>query len=365
MPSEEATKATARGLDYYECLGLTRNADVLEIRRTFRRLALKYHPDCNKDVDSKEEFARICEAYDVLSDPKRKGFYDLYGEHGLKDGEMDAQGGLKGGIYQFDPELGPHQVFARFFGTSNPYEALDAISAQFEAMTTQDPPKKGKNKVYTVELTLEEIYFGCLKKVTHKRKVLHENGECTEEQRTLTIDVKSGLPSGTRFVFEGEGNKVPKKEPGFVVFVLKPLPHDRFLRRGSDLVHKLTLPLYQALIGTSVDVQTLDHRTLSIPIADVVTPGYKRVVPGEGMPKPTGGKGDLILEVELLFPTHITETQKMLIKSAFFLPGAPSKEQHKALRQYEQAFKDPLHGWATNLPKEEGLPQQQQPQKQH
>eukprot|EP00983_Pelagomonas_calceolata_P067463 1149490-Pelagomonas_calceolata.AAC.5 len=68
MPSEEATKATARGLDYYECLGLTRNADVLEIRRTYRRLALKYHPDCNKDVDSKEEFARICEAYDVLSD---------------------------------------------------------------------------------------------------------------------------------------------------------------------------------------------------------------------------------------------------------------------------------------------------------
>eukprot|EP00983_Pelagomonas_calceolata_P067464 1149490-Pelagomonas_calceolata.AAC.6 len=175
---------------------------------------------------------------------KRKGFYDLYGEHGLKDGEMDAQGGLRGGIYQFDPELGPHQVFARFFGTSNPYEALDAISAQFEAMTTQDPPKKGKNKV----------------KVTHKRKVLHENGECTEELRTLTIDVKSGLPSGTRFVFEGEGNKVPKKEPGFVVFVLKPLPHKRFSRRGADLVHKLTLPLYQALIGTSVDVQTLDHR---------------------------------------------------------------------------------------------------------
>lgn len=61
--------------------------------------------------------------------------------------------------------------------------------------------------------------------------------------------------------------------------------------------------------------------------------------------RPTGGKGDLILEVELLFPTHITETQKMLIKSAFFLPANPSKEQHKALRQYEQAFKDPLQGW--------------------
>ena len=65
------------------------------------------------------------------------------------------------------------------------------------------------------------------------------------------------------------------------------------------------------------------------------------------MCRPTGGKGDLILEVELLFPTHITETQKMLIKSAFFLSTTPSKEQHKALRQFEQAFKDPLHGWCV------------------
>lgn len=331
--------------------------------------------------------------------------------------------GLKGGIYRFDPDVTPSQVFSRFFGTGNPYEALDAISAQFEAMTTTEAPKQGKNKVYTVELSLEEIYFGCLKKVTHKRKVLLENGEYFEEPRTLTIDVKPGLPSGTRFVFEGcvcqglgdlsdrlpanedkrltvvwvgcavrirlwpsthrfnvahvcsqnihtfpaeivwrwlaphlawrrEGNKTPRKEPGPVVFVLKPLPHKRFQRRGADLVHKVTLPLYQALVGTSIELQTLDSRVLQIPIADVVTPGFSQVVPGEGMPKPTGGKGNLILEVDLLFPVSITETQKMLIKSAFFLPAVPTKEQNKALRAYEAAFKDPLTGWSTALPKD-------------
>mmetsp|Transcript_27589 Transcript_27589/g.70282 ORF Transcript_27589/g.70282 Transcript_27589/m.70282 type:complete len:361 (-) Transcript_27589:356-1438(-) len=343
-----------RGLDYYETLGLTRHTNDLEIRRAFRRLALKYHPDINKEEAAKEEFPRICEAYDVLSDPKRKGFFDLYGEAGLKDGVQDGQGGLKGGIYRFDPDVSPSQVFARFFGTANPYEALDAISAQFEAMTSQDPPAKGKNKVYTVELTLEEIYHGCLKKVAHKRKVLQDNGDYFEEPRTLTIDVKPGLPSGTRFVFEGEGNKTPKKEPGPVVFVLKPLPHKRFVRRGADLVHRVTLPLYQALVGAAVEVQTLDSRVLSVPIADVVTPGYSQVVPGEGMPKPAGGgKGNLILEVDLLFPASLTETQKMLIKSAFFLPPNPSKEQAKALREYEGAFRDPLKGWSTALPKEE------------
>ncbi len=78
---------------------------------------------------------------------KRKGTYDLYGEDGLKDGVMDAQGNVKAGMYTFDPELTPHQVFSRFFGTENPYEALDAISAQFEAMTMSEQPKVGKNKV--------------------------------------------------------------------------------------------------------------------------------------------------------------------------------------------------------------------------
>ncbi|KAJ9528325.1 hypothetical protein QJQ45_014309 [Haematococcus lacustris] len=342
-----------RGIDYYEALGLTRNADDLEIRRAYRRLALKFHPDISSENLAKQEFYRICEAYDVLSDPKRKGFFDLHGEDALKDGIPDGQGGIKGGFYRFDPQATPSQVFARFFGTANPYEALDAISAQFEAMTTQDPPKTGKNKVYTVELSLEELYFGCLKKVTHKRKVLLEGGEYLEEPRTLTIDVKPGLPTGTRFVFEGEGNKTPKKEPGPVVFVLRPLPHKRFTRRGPDLVHKVVLPLYQALVGTAVEIQTLDGRLLSVPIADIVTPGYSQIVPGEGMPKPSGGKGNLILDVELLFPTSINETQKMLIRSAFFLPAQPTAEQNKALRAFEAAFRDPLKGWAHKLPKEE------------
>lgn len=341
----------ARNLDAYETLGLTRNADDLDIRRAYRRLALKFHPEINKEDEAKEEFNRVCESYDILSDPKRKGFFDLYGEEGLKDGISDGQGGMKGGIYHFDPEVTPGQVFARFFGTANPYEALDAISAQFEAMTTQEPPRTGKNKVYTVELTLEEIYHGCLKKVSHKRKILLENGEYTEEQRFLTIDVKPGLPSGTRFVFEGEGNKTPKKEPGPVVFVLKPLPHKRFARRGADLVHKVTMPLYQALCGTAIEVATLDNRTLSVPIADIVTPGYSTTVIGEGMPKPTGGKGNLVLDVELLFPQAISETQKMLLRSSFFLPAQLSDKQSAAVHTFEKAFKHTQEGWATAIPK--------------
>ncbi|GIL70116.1 hypothetical protein Vretimale_3382 [Volvox reticuliferus] len=340
-----------RGLDYYEVMGLTRSANDIDIRRAYRRLALKYHPDINREKAAHDEFLRICEAYEVLSDPRTKGFYDLYGEDALKDGLPDGKGGLKGPMYRFSPEDSPGAIFQRFFGTNNPYEALEALSSQFEAMTSEDPPAKGKNKVYPLELTLEEIFHGCLKKVTHKRKVLLFSGEYTEEERTLTVDVKPGLPTGTRFVFEGEGNKTPKKEPGPVIFVLKPKPHARFVRRGSDLVHKVTMPLHHALIGTSVEVRTLDDRDLKVPIADIVRPGSTVVVPGEGMPLPAAPhtRGNLILEIELLFPTHLSETQKMLLRSAFFLPPPTeqNEDQKKALRDYEAAFKHELKGWAT------------------
>lgn len=334
----------------------------------------------NKEDGAVAEFNRVCEAYDVLSDAKRKGTYDLFGEEGLKDGVPDGQGGVKGSLYMFDPEVTPSQVFTRFFGCSNPYQALDAISAQFQALSTTEALKPGKSKVYPVELTLEEIFHGCLKKVSHKRKVLLESGEYIEEGRSLVIDVKPGLPSGTRFVFEGEGNKTFKKEAGPVVFVLKPLPHPLFQRRGVDLVHKVgahmiegieetnraddmlsllyiqvVLPLYQALCGTAVEISTLDNRKLSVPVADMVKPGYSTVVVGEGMPKPglPGQKGNLIIEVELLFPTGLSEAQKLLIKAAFFLPSGHTQNEHqsRALREFETVFKDPKYGWAGLVPK--------------
>ncbi|KAG1680426.1 hypothetical protein FOA52_015517 [Chlamydomonas sp. UWO 241] len=341
-----------QGLDYYDVLGLTRNADDLVVRRAYRRLALKFHPEISKEPSDAAEFIRICEAYDVLSEASRKGLFDLYGEDGLKDGITDASGNMKGGTYHFDPETTPPTVFERFFGTANPYEALDSIGQQFEAMAANEPQKQGKNKVYSVELSLEEIFHGCLKRVTHKRKVLLENSEYIEESRSLTIDVKPGLPSGTRFVFESEGNKTPSKAPGPVIFVLKPLPHDRFVRRGADLVHKVTLPLYQALCGTSIEVPTLDSRTLAVPISDIVKPGHRTVVAGEGMPIPGGaGRGNLIVEVELLFPQGLTEAQKGLVKAGFFLPQQPSEKQAHALLHFDKAFRHPLEGWSTGIPK--------------
>ena len=254
-------------------------------------------------------------------------------------------------VYTFDAATTPFEVFARFFGTTNPFEALNAISAQFTAMTKSEKLKVGKQKSHTLELPLEEIFHGAIKQVAHTRKTLTAGGDVVEEARTLTIDVKAGLPDGTTFVFEGEGHRTPMNAPGAVVFVLKGKGHKVFSRRGaSDLVHKATLPLYQALCGTALSIPTLDGRTLKVPVTGVTTPGRVITVPGEGMPAAGGGRGDLVIELGILFPDTVNDTQKMLIRSAFFLPPKPSKEQSAAVHAYEVKFKDATSGWSTNVP---------------
>ncbi|GMH42950.1 hypothetical protein BSKO_10872 [Bryopsis sp. KO-2023] len=332
------------GLDYYDILGIPR----------YRQKALLYHPDTDATDTAKVEFARICEAYDVLRDPQNKGFYDLFGEEALKNGVPEGDEGRKGGFYSFDAVEGPQRVFAQFFGTGNPYQALEEISENFQEMTTHEKPKKGKKRTYDVVLSLEEIYHGCTKKVTHVRKTTDALGVVVEsEERELTIDVKPGLPDGTIFVFEGEGHVSPNTIPGPVVFVLKSEKHPRFSRSASDLVHKATIPLYHALAGTSVEVEMLEGRKLVVAFTDVVTPGFKKVVPKEGMPKPDGTRGDLIIETEVLFPTSFSETQKMMLKAAFFLPPKLIPEQMSAIKSFEAAFKHEVKGWEMGFVKDQ------------
>jgi DnaJ-class molecular chaperone len=188
----------------------------------------------------------------VLADPNQKGYYDLFGEEALKLGIPDNKGGKKGGFYQFRAEEGPHEVFCKFFGTNNPYEALNDITATFESLTTQPKPKKGGKKTFSIKLTLEEIYYGVEKHVMHRRKLLvEEDGErkCQVENVPLTIDVPAGSLNGTHFVFEGKGNETPDTMPGPVIYVLEAEKHERFARSGSDLVHHGDLPIFNSLAG--------------------------------------------------------------------------------------------------------------------
>ncbi|KAL0023756.1 hypothetical protein WJX77_001514 [Trebouxia sp. C0004] len=328
--------------DYYQALGLTRNATDVDVKKA--KLALVYHPDRNASDTAKQDFLQICEAYDILSNPHRKGILDLHGEQALKAGMAETQPGTGWTGYSFDPSSGPEQVFSNFFGTSNPYEALNGLASSFESMAATPKLQVGKQSTHLLLLSLEEMYHGCVKKVTHERQVMKADGTSATEQRELSIDVRPGLPEGTQFVFEKEGDVGPKNKAGPVMYVLKAQQHPRFTCRGSDLLYTAQIPLYQALCGTALPVDTLDGRTLSVPVTDIVSTGDKALVPQEGMRKASGGKGDLHITFEVVYPVSLTEHQRTMLKAAFFLPPKLDAKQTKALRSFETAFRDETHG---------------------
>ncbi|KAI8474951.1 MAG: radial spoke protein 16 [Monoraphidium minutum] len=371
---------------YYEALGIARNSDDVEIKKAYRRLALKHHPDVDASDEAAAAFALVGEAYDVLSNPRTKGTYDLYGVQQLKKGAEGED------PYAFDAHAGPRAVFERFFGTSNPYEALEVLSSRFERLTTAKAPPPPPQKVADLVVTLEELYAGCSKVVVHNRVMQLPGGGGDEagggggaaavaEPRRLAVQIEPGMPDGTTFVFQGEGDAAaPGLPPGPLSLVLRAAPHARFERRGADLVMRVRLPLLNALAGGAVPIKALDGRVLSVPLDEVVTPGASIRVPGEGLPRLGGGgaKGDLVLEFDLLFPSNLSQQQKMLLRGALLLPPKPDAAQArgrtgarrqgrgwrlcsasgtkaapfeaaKALRTFEAAFRDSQHGWSTGV----------------
>lgn len=140
------------------------------------------------------------------------------------------------------------------------------------------------------------------------------SGKSLAVEETLEIPVKKGWKEGTRVTFEGKGDELPGRPPQDLVFVIKQAKHTRFAREGDDLVARVKIPLAKALAGGTIDVPTLDARVLRVPLKEVVTPGYERVVVGEGMPvsraAAAGAKGDLRLRFEVQFPRRqLSETE--------------------------------------------------------
>ena len=312
------------GVDYYSIIGLTRNATDAEIKQSYRKLALKYHPDKNKEPGATEKFRQIAEAYDVLSDPKKRAIYDQYGEEGLKGGipSNDGPGFTQGYTFHGDPE----KVFREFFGGSNPF--ADFFDGNGDFMTgfggikgrgrrQQDPPIE--RELY---LSLEEIFHGCTKKMKISRRVMNDDGHTSSiRDKILTIQVKPGWKAGTKVTFPQEGDQGPNNIPADIVFVVRDKQHPLFSRNGNDLVYVAKISLGKALIGCSIEVPTLDGRLINIPINDIVHPKYKKTVPGEGMPlsKKPGLRGDLVIQFDIQFPDKLTPEKKQLIRQALLI----------------------------------------------
>ncbi|CDJ66844.1 heat shock protein 40, putative [Eimeria necatrix] len=321
------------GKDYYRILGVPREATEADLKKAYRKLAMKWHPDKHADPEAKKkaeaQFKDIAEAYDI---------YDKFGEEGLKGGAGAPSGG-PGGANVFYREVDPSEIFSRFFGTdrmsgdaddpfSHPIFGMAGAGGPFgmrfstsggrRCGSMQGMSSSSKPRAYERDLvcTLEELYTGTTKKMKIGRTRFH-NGRPVKEDNVVTVDVKAGWKEGTKITFSGEGGQeTPNGPPGDLIFVVKCKPHSRFTRDGSHLIYKVPVPLLKALVGFTVPVTTLDNRTLHVKIDQVVNPKYRKVVPGEGMPisKKPGEKGDLIIEFDIIFPRTLSDDQKTKLK---------------------------------------------------
>ncbi|XP_017281134.1 dnaJ homolog subfamily B member 1b [Kryptolebias marmoratus] len=337
------------GKDYYEILGIKKGASEDDIKKAYRKQALRFHPDKNKSPGAEDKFKEIAEAYDVLSDPKKKDIYDRFGEEGLKGGGPAGPSGP--GTYSYTFQGDPHAIFAEFFGGRNPFEQFFGArnGGMDEDMDTDDPfsrfgmggggmggfsrsfnpgmggiggmgghtsvVKKQQDPavVHDLKVSLEEVLNGCTKKMKICRKRLNPDGRSTRtEEKILEVQIKKGWKEGTKITFAKEGDETPRNIPADIVFVLKDKPHPVFKRDGSDVVYTAKIPLRDALCGCTVHAPTLDGRTVTVSSTDIVQPGMKRRVSGEGLPYPKrpDRRGDLIVEFEVKFPERLSQNAR-------------------------------------------------------
>ena len=183
-------------------------------------------------------------------------------------------------------------------------------------------PKKMEPIIRPLECSLEELFNGCVKKfhVTRKRLKVDaaETGvpEYVDETKALTISVKPGWKKGTKVTFAQEGDAAPNVVPADIIFSLSEQPHAVFSREGTNLVFIATITLSEALCGTTIEVPTLDGRKLAVSCPEVVSPGYEKTVPGEGMPlsKTPNIRGNLVIRFHIVFPKYLEDAQKQVLK---------------------------------------------------
>lgn len=349
------------GKDYYKILGISKGASDDEIKKAYRKLALKYHPDKNRSPGAEEKFKEIAEAYEVLSDTKKRDVYDKFGEEGLKGGSAGPGTGASGASYTFHGD--PRATFAQFFGSASPFQTFfefggpgagnRVFAFHDDDMEMDDPfnlgmgtqqraggpggafrshsfnfagPNAGQRSPkdraqdaaieHDLYVTLEDILNGTTKKMKISRRVLQPDGTTKREDKVLNINVKPGWKAGTKITFQKEGDQGRGKVPADIVFIIRDKPHANFRREGSDIRYTCKIPLKQSLCGTVVEIPTLTGEKISLNLTkEIVKPNTVKRIQGYGLPYPKepSRKGDLLVSFDIKFPDSLTQSIKDIL----------------------------------------------------
>ncbi|CAJ0929325.1 unnamed protein product [Ranitomeya imitator] len=268
--------------------------------------------------------------------PHEEEIFTIWRE-GLKGTPGGGSGGPNGPSYSYSFHGDPHAMFAEFFRGRNPFDSFFGRGEMRWRQMTLSPgsawaalviwaasqgcpgqreviPKKPDPPVIReLPVSLEEIYTGCTKKMKISHKRLGPDGRSVHtEDKILTIQVKKGWKEGTKITFPKEGDETPNNIPADIVFVLKDKPHSVFKRDSSNLIYTSKISLREALCGYSITVPTLDGRNIPLVSKDIVNPGTKRKIHGEGLPLPKAPeqRGDLVVEFDIRFPQRLPASSR-------------------------------------------------------
>jgi molecular chaperone DnaJ len=358
--------------DYYDVLGVDRSASPDELKKAFRKLAMQFHPDRNKEDGAEARFKEVGEAYEVLSDPEKRSAYDRFGHAGLQG--FDFGRGFEGADFG-----GFGDIFEAFFGGAAP--GRRSRSAQ-----------RGGDRRVDITIELEDAAFGCEREVTvdrvercvrcagsgsepgspvnrcnacegsgQVRRVsrsffgqfvnIAACGQCRGEgkvittpcidcrgsgqerkKRNLAVKIPAGVDDGSRMRLSGEGDTgLLGGQPGHLYVYINVADHPYFLRDGDDLIYDLQMNPAQAALGFEAQVPTLDGDWTTLKVPSGTQNGQVFTLRGKGVPRlHESGRGHLIVRANVLTPTDLSEEQRELLRQLAESFGTPVENGDKS-----------------------------------
>ena len=371
--------------DYYDILGVSKGASADEIKKAYRKMALKYHPDKNPgNAEAEESFKEAAEAYEVLSNPDKKARYDQYGHAGLGNGGGYGGGGAHMSMDDIFSHFG--DIFGGAFGGSSGFGGFGGQSSRGKRVN------RGSNLRVKVKLSLEEIAYGIEKKIklnkyiecvechgsgsekgsspttcptchgrgqvsqitntflgqmqtsstcpqcggtgeiiTNKCKTCHGNGVDKGEE-VVTIKIPAGVAEGMQLSINGRGNAGARGGvPGDLIILIEEKEHPDLVRDGNNLMYDLFINFADAALGSSVEIPTIDNKA-RIAIAPGTQGGKVLRLKGKGLPDVNGyGKGDLLVNINVWTPRVLSDKEKIILeelqKSPNFQPNPTAKDK--------------------------------------